>query len=89
MLLIECPYCGQRDETEFNCGGESHIQRPGLDSTDSTWADYLFYRGNPAGITFERWCHGFGCGRWFNVARCTVSHKIHAVYAMTDPRPDI
>ncbi len=25
MLLIACPWCGPRDETEFNCGGEGHI----------------------------------------------------------------
>ncbi|MGH6719268.1 MAG: sarcosine oxidase subunit delta, partial [Alphaproteobacteria bacterium] len=29
MLLIACPFCGPRDETEFRCGGESHIIRPG------------------------------------------------------------
>ena len=28
MLLITCPYCGQRDESEFACGGEAHIARP-------------------------------------------------------------
>ena len=25
MLLIPCPHCGERDETEFRCGGEAHI----------------------------------------------------------------
>ena len=28
MLLIPCPFCGEREETEFHCGGEAHIQRP-------------------------------------------------------------
>ena len=28
MLLIPCPWCGPRDETEFPCGGEAHIARP-------------------------------------------------------------
>ena len=28
MLLIHCPWCGPRDETEFRCGGEAHIARP-------------------------------------------------------------
>ena len=28
MMLIECPFCGPRDETEFSCGGEAHIARP-------------------------------------------------------------
>ena len=29
MLLIPCPWCGEREETEFRCGGEAHIARPG------------------------------------------------------------
>ena len=28
MLLIECPWCGERDQTEFSCHGEAHITRP-------------------------------------------------------------
>ena len=28
MLLIECPWCGARDESEFTYGGEAHIVRP-------------------------------------------------------------
>ena len=28
MFLIDCPYCGERDEAEFVCGGEAHIVRP-------------------------------------------------------------
>ena len=28
MLLIECPWCGPRQETEFFCGGEAHLSRP-------------------------------------------------------------
>ena len=28
MLLIPCPYCGEREESEFHQGGEAHIERP-------------------------------------------------------------
>ena len=28
MLLISCPFCGERHEAEFSPGGEAHIQRP-------------------------------------------------------------
>ena len=28
MFLIKCPYCGERDQAEFSCGGEAHIARP-------------------------------------------------------------
>lgn len=91
MLRIECPWCGVRDETEFHCGGESHIARPGPAEAvdDRTWGDYLFFRDNPKGWHFERWCHVGGCGQWFNAARHTVTHELRAVYRMTDPRPEM
>ncbi|MFQ5535433.1 MAG: sarcosine oxidase subunit delta [Sphingomonadales bacterium] len=90
MLMINCPWCGPRDENEFRCGGQSHITRPGPHPavSDQEWADYLFFRDNPKGTSFERWSHLHGCGQWFNVARDTVSHEIRAVYRMTDPKPD-
>ena len=46
MFLINCPYCGERDQSEFSCGGEAHIVRPKNppDLTDDQWADYLFMR---------------------------------------------
>ena len=28
MLQLNCPWCGNRDEIEFSCGGEAHISRP-------------------------------------------------------------
>jgi sarcosine oxidase subunit delta len=89
MLLITCPYCGPRDESEFACGGEAHIARPtdSMALSDAEWADYLFMRKNPKGVHYERWIHARGCRRWFNVARNTVSHEISAVYAMGEPPP--
>lgn len=89
MLLIECPHCGPCAEIEFRCGGEGHVQRPGPhdEVSDAAWADYLFYRENPKGEHRERWFHAAGCRRWFNVARDTVTHRIRAVYAMTDDCP--
>ncbi len=88
MLRIPCPYCGTRDETEFHWHGDSHVIRPGPEVSDAEWSDYLFNQDNPKGLHCERWCHVFGCGQWFNVARDTVTHEIHAVYRMGDPAPD-
>ncbi len=87
MLRICCPHCGLRDEVEFSFGGPSHMTRPGAEVTDQVWADYLYNRDNPKGLHHERWCHTCGCGRWFNVARHTVTHEIHAVYLMGESRP--
>jgi sarcosine oxidase, subunit delta len=87
MMQIPCPHCGTRPENEFHCGGQSHIQRPPLDCSDEAWGQYLFGRDNPKGEHAERWRHTFGCGRWFNLLRDTVTHEIKTVYAMTDARP--
>ena len=89
MLRIPCPWCGLRDEPEFRFGGESHIARPAEDASDAAWADYLFYRQNPKGVHFERWCHSYGCRQWFNAARNTVTHEFLNVYATTDDKPEI
>jgi sarcosine oxidase subunit delta len=82
MLLISCPWCGPRDETEFSYGGEAHIARPAdpYALSDLEWADYLFMRANTRGLYREQWCHSAGCRQWFNVARHTVTYQIVAVY---------
>ena len=55
MFIINCPYCGERDQTEFSCGGEAHIERPKqpTELSDDQWAEYLFMRKNIKGIQFE------------------------------------
>jgi len=89
MFLIECPWCGPRDETEFAYGGEAMISRPRNPAklSDEEWADYLFMRTNPKGPHRERWMHAHGCRRWFNVERDTVTHVIRAVYKMGEAPP--
>ena len=84
MMLIDCPFCGPRDETEFSCGGEAHIARPLAENkiSEAEFADYLFMRDNPKGLFLERWRHSAGCRRWFNMARDTVSHEIVEIYQM-------
>jgi heterotetrameric sarcosine oxidase delta subunit len=89
MLRIRCPWCGTRDELEFSFGGEAHVTRPTLDAGDAEWSDYLFNKENPKGIHYEQWLHKYGCDRWFNVARDTVTHEIHAVYKMGEPKPNL
>ena len=87
MMQIPCIHCGPRDESEFVCGGTSHMVRPELAASDQIWGEYLFFRDNPKGLHRERWRHAQGCGRWFNLSRNTVTHEILAVYAITDPPP--
>ncbi|MDA0218024.1 MAG: sarcosine oxidase subunit delta [Proteobacteria bacterium] len=90
MLLIECPHCGPREQTEFTCGGEGHIVRPDpATATDAEWGHYLFMRKNPKGLHYERWFHAHGCRQWFHAARSTVTHEIFAIYGIDEPPPAI
>ena len=56
MFLINCPYCDERDQSEFSAGGEAHIERPKhpTELSDDQWAEYLFMRKNIKGVQFER-----------------------------------
>jgi heterotetrameric sarcosine oxidase delta subunit len=89
MLLIPCPWCGERDEVEFHYGGEAHISRadPAASVDDAAWADYLYMRSNSKGVFAERWVHQAGCRRWFNLLRDTTSHRIIAVYKIGETPP--
>jgi len=87
MMQIPCICCGLRDESEFICGGTSHIARPALDANDAQWGGYLFFRENPKGLHLERWRHVSGCGQWFNVARDTVTHEVRGIYGMLENPP--
>ncbi|MEV0232395.1 sarcosine oxidase subunit delta [Nonomuraea sp. NPDC050786] len=79
MLLIDCPHCGPRDETEFRYGGQAGIACPAPDVADEEWAAYVFMRDNPKGWFRERWFHVHGCRTWFDVERHTVTHEIRQV----------
>jgi heterotetrameric sarcosine oxidase delta subunit len=83
MFLIACPWCGERDQSEFAYGGEAAISRP-VDpdaASDETWGTYLFFRDNTKGPITERWVHAFGCRRWFNAVRDTRTNTFIATSA--------
>ena len=89
MLLIECPWCGRRDESEFSYAGEAHIARP-LETeklSNEAWADYLFMRKNPKGLHREQWLHAAGCRRYFNVERDTATYRISGSYKIGEMPP--
>ena len=78
MLLIPCPWCGERDEIEFSYGGQAGVPYPDDPAalSDEAWAEWLFVRDNPKGPFAERWVHAQGCRRWFEVVRDTATHEI-------------
>ena len=91
MLLITCPWCGPRNETEYHYGGQAHVAYPEDPHalSDEEWAEFLFFRDNPKGLFAERWVHSTGCRRWFNVVRDTVSYDVLATYRPDEPRPSL
>jgi heterotetrameric sarcosine oxidase delta subunit len=77
---VPCPYCGQRNASEFRWGGE-FMQRPDPnDVTPEQWRNYLYFRANLAGWITETWYHREGCGRYFRAERHTITNQIRATY---------
>jgi sarcosine oxidase subunit delta len=82
MLLIACPYCGERPELEFAHGGQAHIARPSKPAeTDiKDWTQFLYMRDNSKGLYTERWRHSHGCGKFFNAVRDTTTDHFVRIY---------
>jgi sarcosine oxidase subunit delta len=81
MQLIECPWCGPREEIDFTYGGQASIPYPAEPAAldDVEWAHYIFYRDNVKGLFAERWVHSAGCRRWFNAVRDTLTYRFASV----------
>lgn len=78
MLLIPCPWCGPRDESEFTYGGDASAALPELSADTEAWFPAVYLRANPRGPHDELWHHSAGCRRWLKLRRDTLSHEIHA-----------
>jgi sarcosine oxidase subunit delta len=91
MLLIDCPYCGNRPEIEFSHAGQAHLMRPErpLEVDDQAWAEFLYVRSNIKGVCAERWRHVHGCGQFFNALRDTRTDLILATYKTADVPPTL
>ncbi|WP_295631863.1 sarcosine oxidase subunit delta [Novosphingobium sp.] len=81
MLLITCPHCGPRAQTEFVYERTvDAIVQPDADPTEAVAA--LFTRTNPRGLDEELWRHTYGCRAWLTMTRHRVSHEITAIRAI-------
>jgi sarcosine oxidase subunit delta len=88
MMLIPCPWCGPRAQTEFTYGGDATLTRPAVDALVDAWTDFVYRRDNPAGPHDELWFHGAGCRQWFRVRRDTRTHEILAAAPPQAPPRD-
>jgi sarcosine oxidase subunit delta len=80
-MRIQCPFCGERDLSEFAYHGDAGFRRPQTDTADAAtqFFEALYLRENPAGPHEELWYHASGCRSWLRVTRNTRTHEILAV----------
>jgi heterotetrameric sarcosine oxidase delta subunit len=87
MLRITCPWCGERDETEFHYRGDAGRQRPASGASAEDFTRYVYERDNPFGWHLEWWLHVGGCRQLLKVLRHTLTHEIHAAVPAAQPAP--
>jgi methylglutamate dehydrogenase subunit B len=77
-MRIQCPFCGDRDISEFAYLGDASFERPDPDAPDAAarFCDAVYLRDNPAGPLEELWYHASGCRGWLKVTRNTRTHEI-------------
>ena len=80
-MRIQCPFCGERDLSEFAYLGAAAGKRPDPDTPDAEARFFaaVYLRDNPAGPHRELWYHTFGCRSWLQVTRNTRTHEILSV----------
>lgn len=78
-MRIECPFCGERDVSEFTYLGDAGCKRPSSDADLAAFYEAVYLRDNPAGAHEELWCHAGGCLSWVRVTRNTRTHEILGV----------
>ena len=100
MILIPCPFCGPRAQTEFSYGGDASVARPeylpesdAVEGTDTDqlrhWLDHIYLRDNPRGPHLEWWHHHSGCRAWIKVRRDTATHDVLGSWQATEDVPPL
>jgi len=84
MHRINCPWCGVRDENEFQYQGDATVSRPKFKASKEAFFRYVYIRGNPMGWHTEWWHHVGGCRQWVKVVRNTLTHEIDATGTAAD-----
>ena len=75
-MRIPCPFCGEREASEFSYLGDATLaNRPAPDASEA-FADYVYLRDNPRGPIDEFAHHSGGCRAWLVVSRDTKTHEV-------------
>ena len=85
-MRIRCPFCGERDSSEFTYAGAAIGRPAAFDGTDTPESlfEAVYIRENPAGPNQELWYHVFGCRSWLQVTRDTRTHEVIASHLAMD-----
>jgi methylglutamate dehydrogenase subunit B len=80
-MRIPCPFCGEREASEFICLGDAPVTRAVPEAPDALagFVDAIYLRDNVAGLHDEHWYHASGCRSWLRVTRDTLTHQIASV----------
>lgn len=89
-MQIPCPYCGKRDEAEFEYGGTAQTPLMPQNAETAAWPEQIYLRDNPRGPHAELWFHAAGCQHWLTVTRDTRDNRILGTalhMAKAEPKP--
>ena len=75
MIMLPCPWCGDRNVSEFRYAGELVPRPDPATATPPQWRDYLYLRGNQRGWVAEQWHHRAGCRQYFTLDRDTATDE--------------
>ncbi|MCB1882902.1 MAG: sarcosine oxidase subunit delta [Geminicoccaceae bacterium] len=75
MKLMRCPLNGERNISEFVCGGEVKAMPDPDKASDADWGRYLFFEDNPDGEIVEWWLHA-PSSYWFIARRDTRTEAV-------------
>lgn len=88
MQIFPCPFCGDRNETEFHFAGELGKVRPDttVEISEADWASYLFTQRNEKGAVQEVWMHT-PCAELFVLERDSVTMAVTGSRALRKGEP--
>lgn len=79
-MRIPCPFCGERDLSEFTyLGAAMERPDPAHPEAATLFFEFVYLRSNPAGPHEELWYHEHGCRSWLRALRDTRTHEFLAV----------
>lgn len=86
MILIACPYCGERNSSELRYVGERKSRPDPSTTSEEAWRDYLYNHSNPSGWVTEQWFHRAGCRKYFLAERHTLTNEVRSTWPIGQDR---